>query len=90
MRVGCRFMLLWFVAWLVIAAALAAWLGSAVYLLFLLVGFVPTIFIFKFKKRPPVCPRCGAPMQARALGALVPGLVCGACGYVEPHLKLRG
>jgi hypothetical protein len=88
--IGCRVLLLWFFGWLVIAGALSLWLGSALYLLLLLVGLAPAVFAFRFKKRAPACPRCGTAMQARALGALVPGLVCPSCGHVEAHVKLKG
>lgn len=83
-------MVAWQLAWLVMAVAAAVWLRSWPFLLLVVVGWFPLVFLFKFKRRPPVCPRCGGPMQARALGALVPGLVCQACGYVEARLKLEG
>jgi hypothetical protein len=89
-RVGCRSMILWFAAWLLLSAAAALWLSSTLPLLLIVVGLVPLVFLFAFKPRPPVCPRCGGPMQTRALGALVPGLVCPKCGHVEARTKLEG
>ena len=82
-------MLLWFLGCLVAAVALSIWLGSALYLLVLLAGVIPTVIVLRFKRRSPTCPRCGTPMQVRALGALVPGLICPVCGHVEAHTKLK-